>query len=415
MALIKEGLWNILNGTETEPEGNAERRAKFVARRDRALATIVLAMEPSLLYLVGSDPTDPVVVWRALANQFQRNTWANKLELKRKLFSLRLAEGGSVQQHIKSMSEICDELSAIGETVSEEDRVVYLLASLPESYSVLVTALEANANVPSLAVVRERLLHEESKVKNNPSQEEALAVNFKKKLRCHFCNKPGHFKRDCEELAKLKGQAKPVHVKKKTKMGAFKVTFTQDDDSTDSESTGLVVQHALSSECNAPNRWILDSGATCHMCNQETLFSDFQRLQKTLNVVLGDGRSLQAIGQGSVVLEMKLPNGKNKACTLHNVLLAPSLAYNLLSVTSASNKGKVVTFSKSKCEIRDNESNLLAVGQREGSLYYLDHDDTVHQACPSLEQIGAKGTIWHRRLGHLGAQGLQELARSKMV
>ena len=230
MALIKEGLlWNIVNGTETEPEGNAERRAKFVARRDRALATIVLAMEPSLLYLVGSDPTDPVVVWRALADQFQQNTWANKLELKRKLFSLRLAEGGSVQQHIKSMSEICDELSAIGETVSEEDRVVYLLASLPESYSVLVTALEANANVPSLAVVRERLLHEESKVKNKPSQEEALAVNFKKKLRSHFCNKPGHFKRDCEELAKLKGQAKPVHVKKKTKMGAFKVTFTQDD------------------------------------------------------------------------------------------------------------------------------------------------------------------------------------------
>ena len=415
MALVKEGLWNIVNGTETEPEGNAERRAKFVARRDRALATIVLAMEPSLLYLVGPDPTDPVVVWHALADQFQRNTWANKLELKRKLFSLQLAEGGSVQQHIKCTSEICDELSAIGETVSEEDRVVYLLASLPESYNVLVTALEANADVPSLAVVRERLLHEESKMKSKPSQEEALAVNFKKKLRCHFCNKPGHFKKDCEELAKLRGQAKPVQVKKKKKMGAFKVTFTQDDDSTDSESTGLVVQHALSSKYNAPNRWILDSGATCHMCNQEILFSDFQRLQKPLYVVLGDGRSLQATGLGSVVLKMKLPNGMSKPCTLHNVLLVPSLAYNLLSVTSASKKGKIVTFSKMKCEIRDDKSSLLAVGRREGSLYYLDNDDTVHQACPSSEQSDDRGKIWHRRLGHLGAQGMQELARSKMV
>ena len=415
MVLVKEGLWNIVNGTETEPEGSAERRAKFVARRDRALATIVLAMEPSLLYLVGPDPTDPVVVWRALADQCQRNTWANKLELKRKLFSLRLAEGGSVQQHIKCMSEICDEMSAISETVSEEDRVVYLLASLPESYNVLVTALEANADVPSLAVVRERLLHEESKMKSKPSQEEALAVNFKKKLRCHFCNKPGHFKKDCEELAKLRGQAKPVQVKKKKKMGAFKVTFTQDDDSTDSESTGLVVQHALSSKYNAPNCWILDSGATCHMCNQEMLFSDFQRLQKPLNVVIGDGRSLQATGLGSVVLKMKLPNGMSKPCTLHNVLLVPSLAYNLLSVTSASKKGKIVTFSKMKCEIRDNESSLLAVGRREGSLYYLDNYDAVHQACPSSEQSDDRGKIWHRRLGHLGAQGMQELSRSKMV
>ena len=174
MALIKEGLWNIVNGTETEPEGNSERKAKFAARRDKALATIVLAMEPSLLYLVGPDPTDPVVVWRALADQFQRKTWANKLELKWKLFSLRLAEGGSVQQHIKFMSEICDELSAIGETISEEDRVVYLLASLPESYSVLVTALEANTDVPSLAIVREKLLHEETKMKGKPSQEKHL-------------------------------------------------------------------------------------------------------------------------------------------------------------------------------------------------------------------------------------------------
>ena len=70
---------------------------------------------------------------------------------------------GSVQEHIKSLPEVCDELSAIGEPVKEEDRVIYLLASLPECYNVLVTALEANSEVPTLAVVTERLLHEETK------------------------------------------------------------------------------------------------------------------------------------------------------------------------------------------------------------------------------------------------------------
>ena len=102
-----------------------------MARRDKALV-----MEPSLLNLVGQDPTNLLEVWKTLADQFQRKTWANKL--KQKLFSLRLAEGGSVKEHIRFMSEICDELSAIGENVSEEDRVVYLLASLPESYNTLV-------------------------------------------------------------------------------------------------------------------------------------------------------------------------------------------------------------------------------------------------------------------------------------
>ena len=192
MALVKEGLWGIVSGTEMAPTEGTEQQAKFAARKDKALAIIVLAVEPSLLYLIGADPTDPVVVWKTLADQFQRKTWANKLELKRKLFSMRLAEGDSMQDHIKSMTEVCDELSVIGEPVKEEDRVVYLLASLPERYNVLVTALEANAEVPKLAVVTERLLHEETKIKsrsNQPSQEGALATGFKKKLRCHFCKK----------------------------------------------------------------------------------------------------------------------------------------------------------------------------------------------------------------------------------
>ena len=101
-----------------------------------------------------------------------------------------------------------------------------------------------------------------------------------------FCNKPR--KTTYVELAKLKGQTTPVQVKKKTKKRAFKVTATQDQDSTDSESTGLVVQHALSSKHNACNQWILDSGAKCHMCNQKRLFSDYQALQDPLSVVLGD-------------------------------------------------------------------------------------------------------------------------------
>ena len=84
----------------------ADKQAKFAARRNKTLATIVLAIEPNLLYLIGANPTDPVVVWNAFADQFQCKTWVNKLELKCKLFSMRLAEGGSVQEHVKLMTEI---------------------------------------------------------------------------------------------------------------------------------------------------------------------------------------------------------------------------------------------------------------------------------------------------------------------
>ena len=94
MALMKEGLWGIVSGTENAPpDGEAERRAKLGARRDRALAIIVLSVEPMLLYLLG-DPEDPVVVWKKLLDYFQKKTWANKLELRRRLYSLKLSGGG---------------------------------------------------------------------------------------------------------------------------------------------------------------------------------------------------------------------------------------------------------------------------------------------------------------------------------
>ena len=61
-----------------------------------------------------------------------------------------LRDGDSVQKHVKVMIEIFDSLAAVSYPVKEEDRVVHLLASLPDSYSMLVTALEANAEVPKM-------------------------------------------------------------------------------------------------------------------------------------------------------------------------------------------------------------------------------------------------------------------------
>ena len=83
MALIKDGLWGIVNETEADTGlTQADAHRKFVGRRDQALATIVLSIEPSLLYLLGANPEDPVVVWGKLRDHFQRKTWANKLELR---------------------------------------------------------------------------------------------------------------------------------------------------------------------------------------------------------------------------------------------------------------------------------------------------------------------------------------------
>ena len=271
MALMKESLWGIISETEEMPgEDNADAHRKFMARRDCTLAIIVLAVDLSLLYLLG-DPEDPKAVCKKLEEQFQPKTCSNKLQLQRKLYALKLKEGGSVSDHIKTMSEIFEGLAIIGDAVSEEDRVVHLLASLPESYNVLATALEAQSEkIPKWELVTERLLYQESKLKEKvttPLEDGRKALNagqnkgLRKQFTCHYCYKPGHFKKDSRKY--LAAQKKQASVAKKK-------------ETPDSDGGAFVTIHALAATFS--RTWIVDLGATCHMCNDKNLFTDMRDL-----------------------------------------------------------------------------------------------------------------------------------------
>ena len=144
---IKGRFVGIVSRIERCPGVKDENFPKFFARKDKALATIVLSVETSLPYLLG-EPEDPAEVWKKLESQFQKKARANKLQIRRNLVSLRFKESDSVQQHIEAMTEIFDGLSVIVDPIPEEVRVVHLLASLPKSYNVLVTSREANDDVP---------------------------------------------------------------------------------------------------------------------------------------------------------------------------------------------------------------------------------------------------------------------------
>jgi len=398
MALIKDSLWEIVSGTEVAPaEEHADDLRKFIAKRDHALA-IVLAVDPSL-YLLG-EPVDSKAVWKKLEEQFQPKTWANKLHLRRKLYALKLKENGSVNEHIKTMSEIFKNLSVIGDAVSEEDRVVHSLASLPESYYVLVIALEAQSeNIPKWEVVTERLLHQESKLKEKvptPLEESRKALTSQgkgykkpKPFTCHYCQKPGHYKKDCRKF--LTAQKKQASLAKKEDPG--------------SDNEAFMTIHALAA--TSSGSWIVDSGATCHMCNDRKLFVDMRNLESP-QVTSGDGSPLKGPAEGTVKLEMILPDGNTQKCKLENVLYVPKLSYSLLSVSKASEAGKTTKFDKKGCKIFNKEKKVIAIATKHGNLYYLDHSKKGESANTTNCD---NEMLWHRRYGHIGEQSLKKSCR----
>ena len=85
MALMKDGLWNIVNGKESTPGNDHADQEKFMTRRDKA--QIILSIQPSLLYLLG-DPE--ILLWfeRSLKNNTERKCWLINLSYVASYFPL---------------------------------------------------------------------------------------------------------------------------------------------------------------------------------------------------------------------------------------------------------------------------------------------------------------------------------------
>ena len=440
MALMKEGLWKIVDGTETDPGGDdATIQAKFLERKEKALANIVLHVHESLLYLLG-DPQDPVAVWKKLSDQFQKKSWANKLALRRKLHSLKLKDDGSVQQHIKSLMEVFQELSIIGDVVEEEDRVVHLLASLPKSYSMLVTALEANTDVPQLETVTERLLHEERKLMEkrgeekgrNDSESRALAAAATTPGRhgtggagpiCYHCGKSGHIMRNCQKFKEMIEAKKKKKREKENANVAEEKKRNQNQDSSDSECgfvvTSTVTDHALSS-CSKIDKesWLVDSGAGRHMCNNEESFTELRDLDEddAKLVTVGNGQTVDVIKKGTVKMEVQVGD-ETKNCKLLDVLFVPDLCFNLVSVGKASEAQVAVIFTQGNCKFINNKSTVVATGEKRNGLFHLNcvPKTPVNAMCTVSADRNDKEVTWHSRFAHLGHKNLSKLSDENMV
>ena len=152
------------------------------------------------------------------------------------------------------------------------------------------------------------------------------------------------------------------------------------------------------------------------MCADKTQFITLEELKKPLEVTLGDGFALQATGRGTVFLNIKFAEKKFNKCKLRDVLYVPDLSCNLLSVSQVTTSGKVVKFTDADSQILDENEKLVAKASRVGALYYLNCQSSHQKTCAAkAEGQTTKENLWHRRYGHLGTKGLQQLAREKLV
>ena len=204
MLLIREDLYNLV--TDEPPEIITD---QWRSRDRKARAIINLLIQDDQIIHV-KNLTTAKETWNTLKNIHERANLSSKLFLLRKLYSLKLSEGGNVNEHINKIYEIRDKLTAIGETINDQHLSALMLCSLPPSYDTLITALEARPELElTPAFIRSKLLDEFSKRVENTNDQGETAYKARKKFEkdktyykkyCNYCHKSSHNKADCWHL-----------------------------------------------------------------------------------------------------------------------------------------------------------------------------------------------------------------------
>ena len=96
------------------------------------------------------------------------------------------------------------------------------------------------------------------------------------------------------------------------------------------------------------------------------------------------------------------------------MLYIPKLAYNLVSMPRAGDTEKTVHFDDLNCEFRNEEGEVIALGARAGSLYYLKYAKKLQENI-SVAQSENKDRLWHNHFGHLNEQSMKKLVQKDLV
>ena len=131
------------NGTAESPgeDASAEVRRKFTSDARKAWSHICLAIEPYQIHVRGMKTAKEAC--DALKNQFARESSLQKVRLRQQYYSCRFCPGDNMLKHISHLRSLHDQLREMGVEIDDKELAMTLLASLPEDYKPLITALDA--------------------------------------------------------------------------------------------------------------------------------------------------------------------------------------------------------------------------------------------------------------------------------
>lgn len=432
--LLIDKTWSLVQGTRKYPTDKksgetdtqlSDRQEEWDDLNNTAMGVILKHLSEGPMNMV-QDKATASEIWEELRKTYQLKGYSARHIIWNRLMRSDLTQFSSISEYGENMKKGMIELSSLVEAPYQEwqvtstflhglgsewdpivNSIIYSIQERARSTNTLVSEPGTGSPVvdePSFHEVLQRVLdyerrqsQEDQGINKALSTGKLLKDRYKKiehtqKRHCDACNRDGHTEEGCYTLHPEKA---PEWVQKlMAKHKALQITNRMRAGHNQKEDV-----------------WYMDSGACQHLCWNRDRFTTYQTSNEVVEVA--DGRSIQCQGIGTVMLKIRDGNGRTDLVTVRNVWHIPDLQEHLLSLGSIESQGNEIAMKNGKCIVtRTKDQMILATGSRvvNSKMYVLDEvRDPKAKGLAARSSTEADLQTWHRRLGHLNTDAVQQL------
>ena len=422
-----------------EPPANAARNVRekydsWIQSNNKARCYMLASMS-DVLRKKHEDMETAYEIWESLQAMFGQQSVQCRHEATRSYMNAKMKKGVSVREHVLNMINTMHEAEIHGATIDEGTQVSIILESLSPAFSAFTTnyvmnklqynmtqllnelqtfeainkgrSQEGEANVaeqkPSSSNNNKKRKNKEGgsgaqpkkakRTSNNKSKNKKNNSTDKKpKGKCFHCGVEGHWKRNCKKyLSELKDKKKG-----KYDLLVLEACLVDDDSSS----------------------WIVDSGATNHVCSSLQMLSSSRELADgDVTLRVGNGEIVSAKAVGVARLDFR-----NKFLVLNNVYFIPGFRRNLISISMLHEQLFRVSFYNNEIVISRNGLDICHA-KPENGLYVLRPDErsinnselfkVAHPKPNKRQKVSHNDDtyLWHLRLGHINLDRINRLVK----